>query len=381
MSRVLVATDKFKGSCDAVQVGQAVATGLRRQCPNLRVDNCPVADGGDGTVAAAMAAGYTSVPIVASGPAGEAVRTSYARHGDLAVIELADVSGLVKLPRGRLAAMTATSRGTGEVIAAAIDAGCTQVVLGVGGSACTDGGAGMVQALGARLLDAAGAEIGPGGAGLAEVAQADLEPLTRRLAGVEIVLASDVDNALTGQQGAATVYGPQKGADAGQVRALDAALDGFADLIAATTGVDHRDTPGSGAAGGVGFAAASLLGARLRSGIEMVLELVSFSERLAGASLVITGEGSLDEQTLHGKAPAGVAAAARQSNVPVVAVCGRKLLDTESLREAGITGVYALSELEEELTLCIAHAPSMLERLGEHIASEYVAPRKERTLQ
>lgn len=372
MSRVLVATDKFKGSCDAAQVGAAVAAGIRGRCEDVSVDNCPVADGGDGTVAAAVAAGYTRVPILASGPVSEPVWTSYARHDDLAVVELADVSGLGRLPEGKLAPMAATSRGTGEVIAAAVAAGCTRIVLGLGGSACTDGGAGMVQALGGRLLDASGAELSGGGAALAELATLDTAPLAERLDGVDIVLACDVDNPLTGPTGAAAVYGPQKGADVEQVELLDAGLRHLARLVGTETGVDHRDAPGSGAAGGVGFAALALLGARLRPGIELVLELVGFHDRLAGSKLVITGEGSLDAQTLRGKAPAGVAAAAARQDVPSVAVCGHNTLAVDQLRGAGISAAYPLSELEPDVTRSMRDAAILLESIGERIACEYL---------
>lgn len=370
MTRVLVATDKFKGSCDAAQVGVAVAAGIRGRYEEVSVDNCPVADGGDGTVAAAVAAGYTRVPMLATGPTSEPVWTSYARHGDLAVVELADVSGLGRLPDDKLAPMAATSRGTGEVIAAAVAAGCTRIVLGVGGSACTDGGAGMLQALGARLLDAYGAEISGGGAALAELATLETALLTNRLDGVDIVLACDVDNPLSGPAGAAAVYGPQKGADTAQVESLDAGLRHFAGLVATATGVGHREAPGSGAAGGVGFAALALLGARLRPGIELVLELVGFHERLPGSSLVITGEGSLDAQTLRGKAPAGVAAAAVRRDVPVVAVCGHNVLSTDELHSAGISAAYPLSGLEPDAARSMRDAPVLLERIGERIASE-----------
>lgn len=368
--RVVIATDKFKGSCSAAEVGASLASGIRRADPSVSVDVCPVADGGDGTVDAAAASGFELVPVVASGPTGAPVTTHYARHGEEAVIELADVCGLVRLPNADAAPMTASSRGAGEVIGAAVDAGCTRIVLGIGGSASTDGGAGMVQALGAVLVDGAGAAIGPGGGPLGDATRIDLEPVHRRLAGVDVVIASDVDNPLTGPHGAAAVYGPQKGASPSQVRALDEALDRFADVVAGATGRDERATPGSGAAGGVGFAAIALLGAHLRTGIDVVLEMVGFDGRVAGASLVVTGEGSLDEQTLRGKAPAGVAAAAARAGVPVVAVCGRNLLDTESLTAANITRVHPLSDLEPDPARSVADAPKLLERLGEQLVAE-----------
>lgn len=314
--------------------------------------------------------GFVRVPVVASGPTGCPVTTSYARNGERAVIELADVCGLVRLPDGEAAPMTATSRGLGEVVAAAIDLGCRSIVLGIGGSSSTDGGAGMAQALGAVLTDADGALIGPGGGALADVAGIDLAPLRRRLAGIEILVASDVDNPLTGPHGAAAVCGPQKGATPDQVRILDATLRHFADVVGVATGRDEQDTPGSGAAGGVGFAAIALLGARLGTGIDVLLDMVGFEERLSDAALVITGEGSLDEQTLRGKAPVGVAAAAARAGVPVVAVCGRKLLSDAALAEAGISRAYALSDLEPDPSRSMAAAPELLERLGAQITTD-----------
>jgi glycerate kinase len=369
MSHVLIASDKFKGSLTAAEVGAAISSGLRAACPDLDVAIVPVADGGDGTLAAAIAAGYRSVPVTVSGPTGLPVETSYAALGDRAVVELADISGLLRLPSG-LAPLTASSRGTGEVIAAALDAGCRHIVLGIGGSASTDGGAGLVSALGARLLDADGLEIADGGAPLEGIARLDLGGLHPGLAGAEIVVACDVDNPLTGPNGAAAIYGPQKGASPDDVARLDGALDRWADAVAVATGADFRDNPGAGAAGGVGFAAIALLGAQLRPGIDLVLDLVDFHRQLAGASLVITGEGSLDEQTLSGKAPAGVAAAAVAAGVPVIAVCGRSLLSEGQWRAAGISAVYTLADLEPDPSRSMAHAGPLLERLAGVIAAD-----------
>jgi glycerate kinase len=377
MPTVLIASDKFKGSLTAAQVADAVAEGVRRARPDVRVESVPVADGGDGTIAAALAAGFEHVPVVASGPTGEPVHTGYARHADLAVVEMADVSGLTRLPGGVLDPMSASSRGVGEVMAAAIAAGCRTVVLGIGGSASTDGGAGLLAGLGALLLDAGGTPVADGGAGLTRIASVELTRLRERMTGVRVILASDVDNPLTGPKGAAAVYGPQKGASPGQVRELDDALTHFADVVAETTGADLRGHAGAGAAGGTGFAALAVLDAELRPGVDVVLELVGFSDRLAEADLVVTGEGALDEQTLHGKAPAGVAAAAVAAAIPVVAVCGRNRLDTESLRSAGIIAAYALTDLEPDVQKCIADPAPLLVRLGERIATDLLSDSSE----
>jgi glycerate 2-kinase len=369
--RVLVAPDKFKGSLTAPEVAAAVARGLTAGRSDVEVSCLPVADGGDGTLAAALAAGYEAVPVTATGPTGEPVQTAYARLGDVAVVEMADVSGLGRLPGGRFAPRTATSRGTGEVVAAALGAGARRVVLGIGGSATTDGGAGLMQALGAQLLDADGAPVGPGGAGLERLARVDVSGVAAVLQGAEVVVASDVDNPLTGPSGAAAVYGPQKGASPSEVGVLEAGLARWGTSLGEVVGVRASAgarEPGAGAAGGVGYACLVVLGAVRRPGIDVVLELGAFAEHLAGADLAVTGEGSLDAQTLHGKAPAGVAARARAAGVPVVAVAGRCLLDPDDLRAAGIADSYPLTELEPDLRRCMQEPGPLLERLGERIA-------------
>jgi glycerate 2-kinase len=370
--RVVVAPDKFKGSLTAPQVAARVAAGLTRAAPGVEVVQVPVADGGDGTLEAALSAGFRRVPVRAEGPTGEPVDTAYAERDGVAVVELADVSGLGRLPGGRPAPLTASSYGTGQVIRAALDAGCRRIVLGIGGSASTDGGAGMVQALGGRLLDAGNRDVGRGGAALAAVRSLDLAGLHPALQQAEILVASDVDNPLLGPRGAAAVYGPQKGASPTDVAELDAALARWADAVHRATGIDAAPTPGAGAAGGVGFAALAVLGARLQPGIDLILDLVRFREALAGARLVVTGEGSLDAQTLHGKAPAGVAAAARSAGVPVVAVAGRSLLSAAELEPAGILAAYPLSDLEPDPRRSMAEAGPLLERLAAKVARDWV---------
>ncbi|MFC5268736.1 glycerate kinase [Kribbella qitaiheensis] len=369
---MVVASDKFKGTLSSDEVAAAVRIGVLRARPEATVESVPVADGGDGTLAAAVASGFELVPVTATGPTGEPVRSGFARRGEVAVVELADVSGLIRLPGASLAPMTATSRGTGELVAAAIDSGCTRVILGIGGSACTDGGAGLVRALGGRLLDGNGTGLAEGGAALTAAASLNLTALHERLAGVAIVVACDVDNPLTGPGGAAATYGGQKGADLKQIEQLDTTLTRWADLVARETARDLRDTAGAGAAGGVGFAALALLGAELRPGIDLMLDLVGFHQQLTGVDLVVTGEGALDEQTLHGKAAAGVAAAAGAAGIPVVAVCGINRLDPDQLREAGIAAAYALTDLEPDVRRCIADPAPLLRQLGERIAADHL---------
>jgi glycerate kinase len=368
----VIAPDKFKGSLTAAEVAARVAAGLKRGGFAGQTVTLPVADGGDGTVDAAVAAGYQRVEEQVTGPVGEPVLASFAIRGETAVVEAAAANGLVLLPAGEFAPLTATTRGVGELILGAVAMGARRIVLGVGGSATTDGGAGLLQALGARLRDADGRELPPGGAALRNLATLDLCAL-RDLKGIEFVLASDVNNPLLGPSGAAAVYGPQKGASAGDVPLLDAALTRWADVAEAATG-RYRDAPGAGAAGGLGFAALAFLGARMRPGIEYLLDLVSFGNRLHGARLVITGEGSLDDQTLRGKTPAGVAraVAARDPSIPVVAVAGRCTLAPDELRAAGIAAAYALSEIEPDTGRSMANAGPLLERLGERIAADWL---------
>jgi glycerate kinase len=315
--KIVVAPDKFKGSLPATEVAAAIAEGLRAGRPGAEVVTIPVADGGEGTVDAAVAAGFERVPVTAAGPAGDPVRAGYARRGEVAVVELACVCGLARLPGGRPAPLTASSFGAGEVLRAALEAGARRIVLGVGGSAGTDGGAGLLQALGARVLDTGG--------GPAEVA------------------------------------------------VLAAGLRRWAAVMAAAVGTDRSRAPGAGAAGGVGFAALAVLGATRRPGIELVLDLAGFEAALDGADLVITGEGSLDAQSLAGKTPVGVARAAARRGVPVVAVAGRSSLTAAELAAAGIASAYPLSNLEPDLERCHAEAAGLLRQVGQMIARERLA--------
>ncbi|GAB7191436.1 glycerate kinase [Kineococcus sp. NUM-3379] len=369
---VVVAPDKFKGSLTAAEVAAHVATGLvagwlRAAPPGTpapRVERVPVADGGEGTVAAALAAGWRPLTASVPGPTGEPVTATCARSGDTAIVELAEASGLDRLPGGLRAPLTATTRGTGRLVAAALDDGAREVVLAVGGSASTDGGAGLLAALGARLLDASGRELPDGGAALADLERVDLTGLDPRLAGVRTVLAADVDNPLLGPRGAAAVFGPQKGATAQDVAVLDAALARFADALAAACGTDARELPGAGAAGGTGLVALGVLRGTRRPGVDVVLELTRFAERAAGACLVVTGEGSFDEQSLGGKTPVGVAAAAARLGAPVVVLSGRRTLPEERWRAAGFSDALALTDVESDTARCIAQAGPLLERIA-----------------
>jgi glycerate kinase len=374
MSHVVLAPDKFKGTLTAAQVAAHLAAGLERVRPGLRTVGVPVADGGDGTVDAAQAAGYRRVEIGVRGPTGRPVTAAFALGEGTAIIESAQACGLSRLPGGEPAPLTASSRGVGELILAAVRMRAKRIVLGLGGVASTDGGAGMVTALGARLLDESGAGLAPGGAALARLSQLDTTKL-KDLSGTEIIMASDVDNPLLGERGAAAVYGPQKGASAQDVTVLEQGLTRWADAAERALGVDFRNTPGAGAAGGLGFAALAFLGATMRPGIELLLDLVSFAGHLSGASLVITGEGALDAQTLHGKAPVGVAraTAAAAPEVPVVAVAGICSLSAGQLRSAGLAGAYALADIEPDQARCREQAGPLLEELAGRVARDWLA--------
>ncbi|WP_164700120.1 glycerate kinase [Modestobacter sp. KNN46-3] len=372
---VVIAPDKFKGSLSAASVAAAVAAGLVEAVPSATVVQVPVADGGEGTLAAALAAGFSRVPVRVAGPTGAPLASALAIRGRTAVVEMAAASGLAVLPDGVPAPLTATSLGTGQLVRAALDHGCTEVVLGIGGSASTDGGAGLLVGLGAQLTDADGRDLPPGGAALQFLHRVNLTGLDPRLRSTRVVLATDVDNPLLGRTGAAAVYGPQKGASPTDVPVLEAGLARWAAMLGESLGppaAGAADRAGAGAAGGVGYACLAGLGADRRPGIDVVLNLVGFAELLPGADLVITGEGSLDAQTLHGKAPAGVAARARAAGVPVVAVAGRSLLDPGELRAAGIDAAYTLIDLEPDAHLCMREAGRLLQRLARRVARDHL---------
>jgi glycerate kinase len=389
--RIVIAPDKFKGSLSAPEVCSHLEKGLQRGAGgNLEVLQIPVADGGEGTLDAAVGSGFIRRSALVAGPTGEPVTADFAVRGNEAVIEMAAASGLALLPAGALvggrpgpaAARTASSLGTGQLIRAALDAGCNRIILGVGGSANTDGGAGVLQGLGARFLDPEGNELPAGGAALAHLDRIDFSGFEPRLKDTRFVLASDVDNPLLGAQGAAAIFGPQKGATQQDVGMLDAALARFVEVLAREIGhraIKAAEAPGAGAAGGVGYAAIAVLAATRRPGIDVVLEFTGLEQRLAGADLVITGEGSLDEQSLLGKTPMGVARAAAAQGVPVIAVCGRTTLQGSQASAAGFDDVYALTELESNVNRCIAEAAQLLEQLGTQISGRLAANTLART--
>lgn len=362
--KVVIAVDKFKGSLTADEAARAVASGVRRVVPEAEVVVVPVADGGDGTVDAAVSAGFERVPVACSGPMGEAVASGYARRGDEAVVELADACGLLRLdqPVSPDTGWLSSTRGLGQVMRAAIAAGARRLVVGLGGSASTDGGAGMLEELGvlpAGVWDEAGPEL----------QDSPLSLDIAAVAGVEIVVASDVAAPLLGPRGAASVFGPQKGLDVAGVARAEERLRVLADRVEAASGRPTRELPGAGAAGGTGWALLQL-GATMRPGIEVVLEWSRADAAVAGADLVITGEGRLDAQTLQGKAPAGVARLARRLGVPVAVLAGRIDLDACELSALGLARWASLVDAVGE-TVARADAGAALEGVAADILSTF----------
>jgi glycerate 2-kinase len=371
---VVLAPDKFKGSLTARQAAEAMALGVRRADPTLRTIECPVADGGDGTLDTVIAAGFERIPVYTIGPTGQLLLTAYAGNGETAVVEMAESCGLQRLPGAIPAPLTASSYGLGVVVAQALDRGCRDIVIGVGGSASTDGGAGFLAALGAVLYGRDGSRLGFGGQFIGQCTHLDLTGLRPEIAGATFTLAADVDNPLYGPSGAAHVYGPQKGANAQQVTELDQALRSWADVVERTTNTGFRAAPGAGAAGGVGFAAMSVLGARIRPGIELILDLIDLDKHLVGAHAAITGEGSLDDQSLRGKAAVGVSRRAGAHGIPTYAVAGVSTLAPAEALAAGLMGVSTLSEVEPDRQRCIEQASDLLTVATERLTRAALSP-------
>ena len=356
---ILIAPDSYKDALSASDAAQAIARGIQRAAPDAVVTRCPMGDGGEGTLDALLdATGAERREQTVQDALGRPCQAAWGWHAETrrAFIELAEASGLQQIPRAQRSALHSTTHGVGELISAALDAGAESLLLTLGGSATNDAGAGMLEALGARLLDAQGAPLPPGGAALAKLQTLDLSGLDPRLARLQVETAVDVDNPLLGERGASAIFGPQKGASEADVATLDAALAHFAELTAAVLGDDHRDLPGAGAAGGMGFAARAFLGATLRPGIELVMQQVDFDALLADADLVITGEGQLDGQSLSGKTPVGIARRAAASGVPCVALVGRLGEGWRACHAEGISAAFALADgpmdLDEALGRC-----------------------------
>lgn len=369
--KIIIAPDSFKDSLSAEGVAQAIAAGLAQVWPDAQLIQCPMADGGEGTVDSVLAAcnGELRHQRV-RGPLGAAVDAHWGWLADshTAIIEMAEASGLQLVSPGQRDACKTTTYGTGELIRAALDAGAERIILAIGGSATNDGGAGAMQALGVQLFDAEGHALPPGGLALGRLATIRLEQLDPRLAQVRFDIAADVNNPLCGPHGASAIFGPQKGANPQQVQQLDIALGHFADHCANVLPRDVRDEPGSGAAGGLGFAAKAFLGAQFRAGVEVVADLVGLDEAVRGADLVITGEGRFDAQTLRGKTPFGVARIARQHNVPVIVIAGTLGEGYEQMYAHGVEAAFALPSGPMSLEQACSEAPRLLSERAADIA-------------
>lgn len=341
-----------------------MARAIQRGFPSVRLDICPLADGGEGTMDALLEATRgIRVPVRVTGPLGEPVDALFGVLGDerTAVVETAMASGLALIPPEERNPLLSTTRGTGELIAAALDQGYRSLVIGIGGSGTCDGGAGMASALGIRFLDAQGRELGPGGESLQDLGSMDLTGLDPRVAESSFVVASDVDNPLCGPQGAAEVYAPQKGASPQAVQALERGLCRLAEVVRKETGSDVAARPGAGAAGGLGFGFMAFLAAKLQPGVEVIMQAAGFSQRLEDCLLVITGEGRLDEQTARGKTVAGVARAAALQGVPVLALAGEIAGGLAELHEQGLTAALGILPGPLPLPQAIAGTASYLE--------------------
>jgi glycerate kinase len=368
--RVLVAPDKFKGTLSAEQAAHAIAQGWRRADPDAVVETVPMADGGEGTLDALVAAlGGERHRATVSGPLGDPVVAEFglgpSPEGPLGIVEMARASGLALLSPARRDPLRATTRGTGELILQACRRGAARVVVCIGGSATNDAGGGMAQALGVRLLDERGRDLGPGGGALLSLARIDATGMDPSVRDATFVAATDVDNPLVGPTGASAVYGPQKGASEEDVGLLDRALGHLAAVVHRDLGIDVRSLPGAGAAGGLGAGLVAFLGARLRPGVEVVMEAVRLAERMERADLAVTGEGEFDEQSLRGKAPAGVLRLAREVGVPAIVLCGRASVHPEGVHLASVADRFGLDA-------AMGRSAALLEELAAEVAAQVV---------
>jgi glycerate kinase len=367
--RILIAMDSYKGNLSSLKVAGIVERGIRRVYADAIVDKVAVADGGEGTSKALteyLRGKY--VQVEATGPLGDQVRVHYGIvHGDTAIMEMAEASGLSLIPEDKRDSLRATTYGTGEMIVDAMGRGCRKIVLGIGGSATNDGGAGMAAALGVRLLDEDGNDIGPGGRALGRLARVDMSGIDPRVADTECIVACDVDNPLCGEKGASRVFGPQKGAAPEMVSVLDRNLSHFAQIIRRDLSMDVADIPGAGAAGGLGAGLIAFCGARLQKGIDVVLDAVDIEARIKDADIVITGEGRVDGQTAHGKVPVGVAARAKKYGKPVFAIAGFIGEGAEAVYDHGIDAVMSSMVGPMSLEEAIRRSPELIERAAERL--------------
>ena len=379
--RVVIAPDKFKGILTALEAAEAMARGLSRVDPSAEIDRVPMADGGEGTVAALVAAtGGSYRTVTVTGPLGEPVVASFGLLGDgrTAVLEMASASGLWLVPPALRDPLRATTRGTGQLLLAALEAGARRVIVGIGGSATNDGGAGLGQALGFRLLDTHGRELEPGGGELDRLARIERTDQVAVLGSATIAVACDVTNPLCGPQGASAVYGPQKGATPEMVERLDRNLGHFADIVARDLDVAVRDIPGSGAAGGLGGGLVAFAGGRLEGGVNLVIEAVNLRERLHAADLCLTGEGALDAQSAFGKTAVGVARLAHSLRCPTLAIAGSIGPGAEAVLEQGVDAYFSICPGPVPIDVAIEKASELLENATAQAVRAFLAGRNAR---
>lgn len=369
---IVIAPDSFKESLSAIAVADAIAAGLAMIFPDAQLVKIPMADGGEGSAATMTAAIQGQlVPVTVADPIGRPVVAHYglSPDGHTAIIEMAASSGLHLLHPSERQPLTSSSSGMGETITAALDRGVKALVLCIGGSATNDGGLGLLQALGIRFLDEAGQALGPGGIELLRLHRIETEGLDPRLAGCSINIACDVDNPLLGPNGAAAIFGPQKGASSADVLLLEQALNQYASVMAQTLRINVADRPGAGAAGGMGAALMGFLNGQLRPGHEVIAEAVQLAQHLASADLVITGEGRIDGQTIFGKTPIGVAKLAKQYGKPVIAIAGGYTADADVVHQHGIDALFSAVHQPCTLTEAITTAEANLQRCARNIAA------------
>lgn len=372
--KVIIAPDSFKESIDALGVANAIEKGFRKVFPDVDIVKIPMADGGEGTVQSIIS--VTNGKIMrknVTGPLGETVEAYFGILGDrqTAIIEMAAASGLHLVPKEKRNPLWMTTKGTGELILAAVEAGATKIIIGLGGSATNDGGMGMAKALGIKFLDDDGKEIGDGGGNLSKLAKIDVSNMDPRLQNLKILVACDVESPLIGENGASRIFGPQKGASPSMIQQLDENLAHYAEIIKRDIGKDVAHLPGSGAAGGLGAGLIAFLNAELKSGVELVLEATNFKEQLKDAELVITGEGKIDSQTIYGKTPIGVAKLAKESGVPVIAIAGNLSHDFEVVYDYGIDALFSIVPGVTTIEEALSKAAMNIENTATNIARLY----------
>ena len=369
--KIVIAPDSFKESMTAKEACEAIEKGMKIALPNAEFIKVPMADGGEGTTQSLVDATEGKMYFVeTTGPLGEKVKSKFGilGNGEIAVLEMASTSGLELVPREKRNPMITTTYGTGELIKKAMDMGAKTILIGIGGSATNDGGAGMIQALGGKLLDENGKQISFGGGELSKIKKIDLSELDSRIKNIKFIAACDVQNPLTGETGAANVFGRQKGATEEMVKILDNNLKHYAELIRKDVKVDVENIPGAGAAGGLGAGLMAFLNAELRKGIDIVVEYSKLEEKIKGADFVITGEGSIDSQTRFGKTPYGVVSVAKKYGVPNITLAGNVSKDIEILYDYGFDAIFSITQGVDNLDNALKNGKVNLEKTAENIA-------------